>query len=269
MGSPITRLRSDRLLTRSQELMQKWRFPEALVTLDEALKEDPKGTGLLLYRGKALSELGRYEEAVFALVAAMTVEPRNHALPLMLGCVYLDAGRLADASNALSKSGSLDPGNELVGALQQIVAYRMGQGSALAGLQSRVSHLSCEFSARLLASLPAAPTSHWFNVALDDPDPDAARGRIRAIQERLSLLLRDRRTRAIRAKALRLFDRSNNEEVVHLLTSQLAPNELTAELHECLKKARARAIAELTAKRAAGSGSSTSAADRAANASTT
>ena len=254
MRSVMTWLHSDRLLSRSQKLLRDWRFPEALLTLDEALLRNPTRVGLLLYRGRALSELGRYDEASDALETVTALQTRNHALPLMLGCVYMDAGRLADASNALSKSGSLDPGNELVAALQQLVAYRMGNSSALAGLQSKVSHLSCEFSARLLASLPATPTSHWFNVALDDPDPHTAQGRLRAFLRRLSLLLRERRTRATRAKALQLFDRDRNEEVVDLLTSQLAPSELTAELREFLKKARARAIAELTAKQSSSAG---------------
>lgn len=246
MRSPITRLRSDRHLAAGQRLLKAWRFSEALETLDRGLVTDPSEVGLLLYRGRALAELGRYDEAAVAIEAAIAIEPRNHALPLALGCIQLDAGLLSDSSAAFSKAERLDPGNSLAVALELLVEYRLGRAPALDGLKASVNHLSCDFLARLLTNLPATPISHWFELA--EGESDQARGfrKARVLVRPLLEQLSARRIRRMSASAIRLFNRGKYEDAVSVLAFQLAPTELTVDARQCLSKARARAIAELT-----------------------
>lgn len=244
-------IRSSRLLTRGQRLLETGEFALALAALDDGLRSDSSNSGLLLYRGLALSELGRHGEAAAAIEQAMALDPRNFVMPMMLGRARMDADELADADAALSKADRMDPGNPLIASMRLLVAYRRGAVPTLAGLREQVAGLPAAFSARVLASMPAEPIGQWFEAPPYDRDTRIEKW---WRETPLARRLRSRRSRLMKARVERLLQAARWEDVIVLLDPMDRAGDLEDDLRQSLQRARERAVSELAGKSAAATG---------------
>jgi tetratricopeptide (TPR) repeat protein len=64
-------------LSISRNYQTAYRYDEAIQTLDEGIKENPKSTALLLEKGRVLYEACRYKEAVAALKECVKIDPKS------------------------------------------------------------------------------------------------------------------------------------------------------------------------------------------------
>jgi tetratricopeptide (TPR) repeat protein len=83
--------------SRGVKLLREGRFKEAVVQLDDELKNDPGSKRLGIARVKGLLEVGRWQEALADARAMDAKSPSDPELKLLLGDCYFFAFRPADA----------------------------------------------------------------------------------------------------------------------------------------------------------------------------
>lgn len=94
-------------LARSQLIAQKPQ--EALQTLQQIVKANPRDTAALKLRSDAEYLLGHDEEAAQSLIAAREIDRRNPEFPYALGRIYYQQHRYADAVPQFQAALLLDP----------------------------------------------------------------------------------------------------------------------------------------------------------------
>ena len=93
------------------EALQAGRFPEAIVILEELVKQVPSDAGLHLNLGMALTMSGQAARAVPVLERALTLQPDMLPGNLFLGLAHLESGAPGKAVTPLEKVVAVDRDN--------------------------------------------------------------------------------------------------------------------------------------------------------------
>jgi tetratricopeptide (TPR) repeat protein len=94
-------------LARSQLVAQQAR--EALATVGQVLKTDPRNTAALKVQSDAQYLLGRDDDAAQSLIAARQLDARNPEFPYALGRIYYQQHRYVDAVPQFQAALDIDP----------------------------------------------------------------------------------------------------------------------------------------------------------------
>ncbi|MEZ6243805.1 MAG: sulfotransferase [Phycisphaerales bacterium] len=101
--------RERKAIAEAQKLLAGARFGEALTHCENALREHPRSTTLMLIRAAALTRSGDARRAIPEIQKILAIEPDRAQAYLELGMALQGEGRLDEAAHAFERAASLAP----------------------------------------------------------------------------------------------------------------------------------------------------------------
>lgn len=142
---------------RAFRLARQGEYRQAVVALEEVLRDRPDDWGAHLWRGVFLSEAESYVPALKALEKAETLQPSNAALHLFRGRIHYDHGHYDEALAALAKAIAARPDDELAQAYRGLTWMAAGQATeARSALTERPLPSDSGLESRLLVQIETA-----------------------------------------------------------------------------------------------------------------
>lgn len=103
------------------------KYKEAIKVFDEALKLEPKDTGVLTNKGKALNELGKYDEALGILSGVLRIDSKNVVALKSIGYTLHKLNKHGGAYTAFDEALKLDPEDELTQHNRFLASWHMAR----------------------------------------------------------------------------------------------------------------------------------------------